>query len=137
MIWHDKVQAAIYLMEDDGEWPSPEFEPQPQATRANAMQRAIKNLAEAILALGEDKRKEIMKAESHEMEKRIRFGSDGNGVFVVVSPDRGRTWRLIDDERHFSPVDLGFLLEDEFLAGIKFLRCEWSPGQPMPRVKHG
>lgn len=35
---------------------------------------------------------------THKMEDRIRFGSDGNGVFVVVNISRTsqRKWRLYD-----------------------------------------
>ena len=38
----------------------------------------------------------------HEMEKRIRFGSDGNGVFVAVSRDGGETWRVHTSAATFS-----------------------------------
>lgn len=76
-----------------------------------------------------------MTTQPHEMEKRIRFGSDGNGIFVAVSADGGKTWRLFDDVKAFAvtPVDLiGLrgLTPDEFMMGVKFLRGEWVPGKP-------
>lgn len=45
------VQETLELMETDGEWPSPEFEPSPQARRAAAMQESIRKLALAVLQL--------------------------------------------------------------------------------------
>ena len=76
----------------------------------------------------------------HEMEKRIRFGSDGNGIFVALSPDAGKTWRHFDDVKAWNKT-AGRLTEeqlpsDEYLAGCMYLRGEWSPGQALPRVEN-
>lgn len=45
---------ALDLVTGDGEWPSPAYEEGPQATRASAMQQAIKNLASAVLQLTDE-----------------------------------------------------------------------------------
>lgn len=51
MTIEQKVQRALQLMIDDGEWPSPAHEDGPRATRAAAMQTAIRLLGEALQAL--------------------------------------------------------------------------------------
>ena len=68
----------------------------------------------------------------HEMDKRIRFGSDGNGIFVALSRDGGRTWRHYDDVVRFAASAEG-LLADELRAGVGYLDGTWSPSQPLPR----
>jgi hypothetical protein len=45
------AREALTLVEDDGEWPSAAYEEGPHARRAQAMQEAIKNLAQAVLIL--------------------------------------------------------------------------------------
>ncbi len=72
-----------------------------------------------------------------QMEHRIRFGSDGNGIFIAVSVHEGpgsrRTWRISDDERTFlHHAMLANLPTTETLAGKLYFRDEWNPGQPFP-----
>lgn len=45
---------VLNLINHDGEWPSPECEPGPQAARAAAMQEAIKSLAFAVRELNDE-----------------------------------------------------------------------------------
>lgn len=51
MTAEELARVALGLVIHDGEWPSPESEDGPQATRAAAMQAAINNLARAVLLL--------------------------------------------------------------------------------------
>lgn len=70
-----------------------------------------------------------MTTKAHEMDKRIRFGSDGNGIFVAVSRDGGVSWTMFDDARRFAARTRRILPADEFNAGYRFLTCEWHPSQ--------
>ena len=64
--------------------------------------------------------------EPHQMERRIRLGSDGNGVYVIWSPDGARTWRMHEHADRFAhDRDVRAALPaDEVEAGRRHLSCE-------------
>jgi hypothetical protein len=42
----------------------------------------------------------------HHTERRIRFGSDGNGVFVAINiagPGKKPTWQIVEDPKALLP----------------------------------
>lgn len=64
--------------------------------------------------------------EPHQMERRLRLGSDGNGVFIAWSPDGGRTWRVHEHADRFAhDRDVRAKLpEAEIEVGRKHLACD-------------